>query len=69
MDKESETLKFIVDEDLPRSTTRLLREMGFNTLDVRDCGLRGKSDEDKKIRANALKNSFIPFPERIFLKK
>ncbi len=46
VDKESETLKFIVDEDLPRSTTRLLREMGFNTLDVRDCGLRGKSDEE-----------------------
>lgn len=46
VDKEPETLKFIVDEDLPRSTTRLLREMGFNALDVRDCGLRGKSDEE-----------------------
>ena len=39
-------LKFLIDEDLPRSTTHLLREMGFITLDVRDCGLRGKSDEE-----------------------
>jgi predicted nuclease of predicted toxin-antitoxin system len=39
-------LKFIIDEDLPRSTTYLLREMGFITLDVRDCGLSGKSDEE-----------------------
>lgn len=39
-------LKFLVDEDLPRSTAHLLRKMGFVTLDVRDCGLRGKSDEE-----------------------
>jgi len=39
-------LKFLVDEDLPRSTAHLLREMGFVALDVRDCGLRGKSDEE-----------------------
>jgi hypothetical protein len=32
-------LKFLVDEDLPRSTAHLLRKMGFDTLDVRDCGL------------------------------
>jgi predicted nuclease of predicted toxin-antitoxin system len=39
-------LKFLVDEDLPRSTVRLLKEMGFIALDVRDCGLRGKTDEE-----------------------
>ncbi|MCP5107736.1 MAG: hypothetical protein GY950_30390 [bacterium] len=36
----------MVDEDLPRSTVHVLKEMGFISLDVRDCGLRGKSDED-----------------------
>ena len=39
-------LKFLVDEDLPRSTVHVLREMEFVALDVRDCGLRGKSDEE-----------------------
>jgi predicted nuclease of predicted toxin-antitoxin system len=39
-------LKFVVDEDMPRSTSKVLIEMGFEVLDVRDCGLRGKSDED-----------------------
>ena len=39
-------LKFLVDEDLPRSTALLLKEMGYNALDVRDCGLRGKADEE-----------------------
>jgi hypothetical protein len=27
-------LKFLMDEDLPRSTAHLLRKMGFDTLDV-----------------------------------
>lgn len=39
-------LKFVVDEDMPRSTSKLLRDKGFDVLDVRDCGLRGKSDEE-----------------------
>ncbi len=39
-------LKFLVDEDLPRSTAPSLREIGYIALDVRDCGLRGKSDEE-----------------------
>jgi predicted nuclease of predicted toxin-antitoxin system len=39
-------LKFLVDEDMPRSTTRVLKDKGFEVLDVRDCGLRGKSDEE-----------------------
>jgi len=46
VEKKAALITFIVDEDLPRSTTFLLRDMGFNALDVRDCGLRGKSDEE-----------------------
>lgn len=37
--------RFLIDEDLPRSTTHALREAGFETQDVRDVGLRGKTDE------------------------
>jgi predicted nuclease of predicted toxin-antitoxin system len=39
-------LKFLLDEDMPRSTARVLRDEGFEVLDVRDCGLRGKSDNE-----------------------
>jgi len=37
---------FLVDEDLPRSTARLLRESGFEAHDIRDLGLRGHSDQE-----------------------
>lgn len=39
-------LKFVIDEDMPRSTARTLKAKGFEALDVRDCGLRGQSDEE-----------------------
>ena len=39
-------LRFITDEDVPRSTARVLRDAGFNAVDVRDAGLRGKSDAE-----------------------
>jgi predicted nuclease of predicted toxin-antitoxin system len=39
-------LKFVVDEDMPRSTTRTLKTKGYEVSDVRDCGLRGGSDEE-----------------------
>ncbi len=39
-------LKFLVDEDLPRSTTHLLREMGFVTLDVK--ALNQLAEDDLK---------------------
>jgi predicted nuclease of predicted toxin-antitoxin system len=39
-------LKFFIDEDMPRSTADVLRERGHEALDVRDCGLRGKSDDE-----------------------
>lgn len=39
-------LKFIIDEDMPRSTARVLKARGYEALDVRDYGLRGKSDDE-----------------------
>ena len=39
-------LKFIIDEDMPRSTAKVLELQGYKALDIRDCGLRGKSDEE-----------------------
>ncbi len=38
--------RFLVDEDLPRSLARLLRTEGLDAEDVRDVGLRGKSDSE-----------------------
>ena len=37
-------LRFLTDEDIPRSTARVLRDAGFDAVDVRDVGLRGKSN-------------------------
>jgi len=39
-------LKFLIDEDLPRSTAKVLRDRGYKVLDIRDCGLRGEVDEE-----------------------
>jgi predicted nuclease of predicted toxin-antitoxin system len=39
------TARFLVDEDLPRSTARALRSAGYEAEDVRDVGLRGRTDE------------------------
>jgi predicted nuclease of predicted toxin-antitoxin system len=39
-------MKFLIDEDLPRSTAEMLRAAGHEVLDVRDCGLRGASDDE-----------------------
>jgi predicted nuclease of predicted toxin-antitoxin system len=35
---------FLLDEDMPRSTARLLRQAGHVADDVRDIGLRGQDD-------------------------
>ena len=40
-----ERLRFLVDEDVPRSTARFLREHGYDAVDVRDAGLRGATDQ------------------------
>ncbi len=37
---------FLVDEDLPHSTTVVLRQAGYPTRNVREAGLRGRSDAD-----------------------
>jgi predicted nuclease of predicted toxin-antitoxin system len=37
-------LKFVIDEDQPRSTAKTLREAGHEVYDIRDHGLRGKDD-------------------------
>lgn len=37
---------FLIDEDMPRSTAVVLRQAGHTAMDVRDVGLRGKSDRD-----------------------
>jgi predicted nuclease of predicted toxin-antitoxin system len=47
--------RFLVDEDMPRSLARALREAGFEADDVRDVGLRGKPDE--RIFAYAMEHS------------
>jgi predicted nuclease of predicted toxin-antitoxin system len=39
-------MKFLVDEDLPRSTAALVEQFGHIALDVRDVGLRGRPDEE-----------------------
>lgn len=39
-------LKFIIDEDLPRSTTTILIENEYDAIDIRDYNLRGKSDQE-----------------------
>lgn len=38
--------RFVLDEDMPRSTGRLLRELGHEAEDVREHGLRGAADLD-----------------------
>jgi predicted nuclease of predicted toxin-antitoxin system len=38
-------LKFVIDEDMPRSTAKVLRTKDYVALDVRD-SLRGKSDNE-----------------------
>ena len=39
--------KFVIDEDMSRSTVRMLQAEGYTALDIRDHGLRGA--DDKKI--------------------
>jgi predicted nuclease of predicted toxin-antitoxin system len=37
-------MRFLVDEDLPRSADSLLRKFGHDCFDARDVGLRGAKD-------------------------
>lgn len=36
---------FVLDEDMPRSTGRMLSEIGHQVKDIRDYGLRGADDD------------------------
>lgn len=38
--------KFLIDEDMPRSTTAALLQAGHVVEDVRDVGLRGRGDDE-----------------------
>jgi predicted nuclease of predicted toxin-antitoxin system len=48
--------QFLVDEDLPRSLARDLRDIGLAAEDVRDVGLRGTPDSEiwKHVVSNGL---------------
>ena len=50
-------ITFLVDEDMPRSTTKELNRFGYKAVDVRDVGLRGQSDD--KIFKYAQKHRMI----------
>ncbi len=39
-------LKFVIDEDMPRSTGKILKEQGYGVKDIRDFGLRGADDQE-----------------------
>lgn len=39
-------LKFVIDEDMPRSTGKILKEQGYGVKDIRDYGLRGADDQE-----------------------
>ena len=38
-------MRFVIDEDLPRSTAKVLREAGHEVYDIRDHSLRGREDD------------------------
>ena len=50
-------LKFLVDEDMPRSATGLLRSLNIEAIDARDVGLKGATDA--KIFVYAQKEGLI----------
>jgi len=51
-------MRFLIDEDLPRSTGNLLRRYGHEATDVRDIGLRGANDSKVASYAQSKKLSF-----------
>ena len=38
--------KFVIDEDMARSTEKVLKELGYDVKDIRDYRLRGAKDEE-----------------------
>jgi predicted nuclease of predicted toxin-antitoxin system len=39
-------LKLVIDEDMPRSTGRILQKRGYDVKDIRDHQLRGAEDQE-----------------------
>ena len=39
-------MRFLIDEDLPRATSELLRNYGHEAIDVRDIILKGAKDSE-----------------------
>ncbi len=50
-------MRFLIDEDLPRSTDNLLRQYGHEAIDVRDIGLRGATDTEIATQSFELNSS------------
>lgn len=48
-------MRFLIDEDMPRSTAQSLRLAGHEAKDVREIGLRGKTDAEVFKTAQDLK--------------
>lgn len=38
--------RFVIDEDMPRSLGKLLKNSGYEAMDIRDHGLRGADDSE-----------------------
>ncbi len=53
-------MKFLVDEDLPRSTVALLKELEWEAADVRDIGLRGHSDGESLLMPKRMAIVLLP---------
>ena len=51
-------VRFLINEDLPRSACNLIRRYGYEAIDVRDIGLRGAKDSD--IGAYAQREAMCP---------
>jgi len=56
--------RFLVDEDMPRSTARTLREAGYVADDARDVGLRGRTDEGQDITVEGARQGGLRAPVR-----
>lgn len=52
-------MRFLIDEDLPRSTGELLKRYGHGAIDVRDVGLRGA--RDSQVASHARENGLCLF--------
>jgi len=59
--------KFVIDEDMPRSTGTILKEHGYDVKDVRDYGLRGAEDKAIYEFAQREKAVILTYPEKIFM--